>query len=70
MALEHGTVRWFDEEKNYGFIDPDVGGKDIFFHRSDLENLEKTITPGDRVAYEPTKGAKGIEAKHIRYLED
>lgn len=70
MATERGTVRWFDEEKNYGFIDPDVGENDIFFHRSDLDTLERTIMPGDRVEYEPEKGSKGMEAKHVRVSEE
>lgn len=70
MATERGTVRWFDEEKNYGFIDPDVGEKDVFFHRSDLDTLERTIMPGDRVEYESEKGPKGMEAKHVRVFEE
>ncbi len=69
MAEERGTVKWFDEEKNYGFITPDVGHQDIFFHRNDLDTLEKTIEKGERVEFEIGKGAKGQEAKHIRLLE-
>ena len=70
MATERGTVRWFDEEKNYGFIDLDVGKKDVFFHRKDLDTLEKTIMPGDRVEFELEKGPKGLEAKHVHLFED
>lgn len=67
---EHGTVKWFDEEKNYGFIAPDAAGhKDIFFHRTDLDTLEKTIDKGERVEFEIGQGPKGQEAKHIRLLE-
>jgi cold shock protein len=65
MARERGIVKWFDEVKNYGFITPDIGGKDIFFHRSDLETLEQTIENGNRVEYEVEPGTKGPQAKKI-----
>jgi cold shock protein len=65
MARERGIVKWFDEVKNYGFITPDVGGKDIFFHRTDLETLEGTIENGTRVEYEVGSGLKGPQAKKI-----
>ncbi len=65
MARERGIVKWYDEVKNYGFITPDVGGKDIFFHRTDLETIEGTIENGTRVEYEVGPGAKGPQAKKI-----
>jgi CspA family cold shock protein len=65
MAKERGIVKWFDEVKNYGFITPDIGGKDIFFHRTDLETLEGTIENGTRVEYEVGSGAKGPQAKKV-----
>ena len=65
MARERGIVKWYDEVKNYGFITPDSGGKDIFFHRTDLETLEQTIENGIRVEYEVGQGTKGPQAKKI-----
>jgi CspA family cold shock protein len=65
MARERGIVKWFDEVKNYGFITPDIGGKDIFFHRTDLETLEQTVENGTRVEYEVGAGTKGPQAKKI-----
>ncbi len=65
MARERGIVKWFDEVKNYGFITPDIGGKDIFFHRTDLETLEQTVENGTRVEYEVGQGTKGPQAKKI-----
>ena len=65
MSRERGIIKWFDEIKNYGFITPDIGGKDIFFHRTDLEMLEQTIENGARVEYEVSPGAKGPQAKKI-----
>ena len=50
MGRERGVVKWFDEGKGFGFITPESGGKDLFFHRTDLETLEQTIEePGLRV---------------------
>jgi len=68
MEPEHGTVKWYDEEKGYGFITPDSGHQDLFFHRSDLNTLEKTIDKGERVEYEIGTGPKGKQAKNVRPL--
>ncbi len=66
MDRERGIIKWFDEIKNYGFITPDHGGKDLFFHRTDIETIEKSIEQGERVEYEVGSGTKGPQAKAIR----
>jgi cold shock protein len=68
MDRERGVVKWYNETKNYGFITPDHGGGDLFFHRTDLETVEQTIEQGERVEYEIGSGAKGPQAKAIRPL--
>lgn len=70
MAKERGIVKWFDEVKSYGFITPDSGSKEIFFHRVDLDTLEQTIEKGERVEFEMGQGPKGVEAKHITIFEE
>jgi CspA family cold shock protein len=65
--MAQGTVKWFSQEKGYGFITPDEGGEDIFVHYtgiagSGFRNLEE----GDRVSYEPTRGRKGEQAENVR----
>ncbi len=65
MARVRGIVKWYDESKGYGFITPDAGEKDIFFHRTDLETIEQTIENGARVEYEAEPGTKGPQAKKI-----
>lgn len=62
-----GTVKWFNEQKGYGFIVPDDGGKDLFVHASNIA-MEgwKTLQEGQAVAFEVGEGRKGPEAKEVR----
>jgi CspA family cold shock protein len=66
---ENGTVKWFDEAKGYGFITPDSGHKDIFFHRFNIEMLERTVDKGERVEFEVGEGRQGPEARHVKSLQ-
>lgn len=48
-----GTVKWFNNEKGYGFIQPDQGGKDVFVHISAVERAGlRTLNEGQKVSYE------------------
>ncbi len=67
-VMERGVVKWFDEAKQYGFITSNVGGKDIFVHASQVNNLEKALETGDIVEYEVGDGPKGKEAKSVRLV--
>lgn len=61
-----GTVKWFNDQKGYGFIRPDDGGKDVFVHHSSIEMKGfRTLTEAERVTYEIENGAKGIQAIHV-----
>lgn len=66
MDRERGIVKWYSEVKNYGFITPDHGQADLFFHQSDLESIEENIEQGARVEYEIGSGPKGPQAKAVR----
>jgi cold shock protein len=49
-----GTVKWFNEQKGYGFIQPDQGGKDVFVHISAVERSGmRGLADGQKVSYEP-----------------
>ena len=64
-----GMVKWFSEEKGFGFINPDEAGRDLYFQRSSLATPEHSIMEGQRVEFEVTKGQKGPEAINIHIVE-
>ena len=55
--MQTGTVKFFNEEKGFGFITPDDGGKDLFVHISGIDN--GPLSDGDKVEYEVGEGKKG-----------
>lgn len=64
--MARGTVKWFSEEKGYGFITPDEGGEDLFVHYSNIEGRGfKSLEEGAKVSYEPARGRKGPEAQNV-----
>ena len=64
-----GTVKWYSEQKGFGFIKPDEGDKDLFFHRSNIKTPNQSLTEGQRVEFEVTTGPKGPEATDINLGE-
>lgn len=65
-----GTIKWYDETKGYGFIDPDGGNKDIFFHHSAIESAGKALDKGERVEFEISETPRGKQAVHIRSIQE
>ncbi len=65
--MARGTVKWFNDQKGYGFITQDNGGPDVFVHfRSILGDGFKTLTEGQTVEFEVTQGPKGAQASDVR----
>ena len=64
-----GTVKWFSDEKGYGFITPDEPGKDLFVHHSAIAgNGFKSLAEGAKVSYETQQGPKGPSAANVQSL--
>lgn len=62
-----GTVKWFSQEKGFGFITPNDGSKDCFVHHSAIEgNGYKTLNEGEQVEFEVVQGSKGPAASNVR----
>ena len=64
-----GTVKWFNNEKGFGFISPENGGKDLFVHHSDILGTGyKSLDENQRVSYESAQGQKGPQAKSVQKI--
>ena len=64
-----GTVKWFSDDKGYGFITPDDGGKDLFVHHSAIAgNGFKSLAEGAKVSYETQQGPKGPSAANVQTI--
>jgi CspA family cold shock protein len=64
-----GTVKWFSDDKGFGFITPDEGDRDLFVHHSGIQ-MEgyRSLAEGLRVSYEEEQGDKGPKAVNVQKL--
>src|SRR5258705_10548829 len=64
-----GTVKWFNDDKGFGFITPDDSGKDLFVHHSAIQGRRfKSLAQGAKVSYDAEQGAKGPAAANVQAL--
>jgi CspA family cold shock protein len=67
MKMATGTVKWFNGQKGYGFIQPDTGGKDVFVHISAVEKAGLgSLNEGDKVSYEEVANKGKTSAENLR----
>jgi cold shock protein len=61
-----GTVKWFSDEKGFGFITPDDNGKDLFVHHTAIQSDGyRSLAEGSKVSYEAEEGPKGPSAAQV-----
>jgi CspA family cold shock protein len=65
--MTQGTVKWFNEEKGFGFISQDGGGSDVFVHYSEIDATGfRSLNEGQHVEFTVGQGAKGPQATGVR----
>jgi cold shock protein len=65
-SMPTGTVKWFSDEKGFGFITPDESGKDLFVHHSAIQgNGFRSLAEGAKVSYDAEQGPKGPAAANV-----
>ena len=71
MARMTGQVKWFNDDKGFGFITRNDGEKDCFVHHSAIQgNGYKSLKEGDRVEFDVVQGQKGPAAENVTKLAD
>ncbi len=68
--MANGRVKFFNDRKGWGFIEPEGGGEDIFVHYSAIVgDGYRTLADGDQVEFEVVSGEKGAQARNVSKLE-
>ncbi|MFP6831037.1 MAG: cold-shock protein [Pseudomonas sp.] len=65
---QSGTVKWFNDEKGFGFITPQDGGEDLFVHFKLIESDYKSLKEGQPVTFVAAKGPRGMQAEQVKAL--
>ena len=67
---EQGKVKWFNENRGYGFIRRETGGNEVYVHYSDIAGEGfRTLSEGELVEFDLSEGERGPEAKNVKKIE-
>ena len=67
--MPKGTVKWFSDQKGYGFLTPEDGSKDVFVHHTAIQGEGfRSLREGQQVEFEITQGPKGPQASNVNKL--
>ena len=67
--MPSGTVKWFSDEKGFGFITPDDGNRDLFVHHTAIQaDGYRSLAEGSKVSYEEEAGPKGPKAVNVQKI--
>lgn len=65
--MQQGVVKFFNDEKGWGFISPEGGGDELFVHYSGIDMAgRKTLAMGDRVTFDSERTERGLQARNVR----
>ena len=68
--MPRGKVKWFNDQKGYGFITPDGGGRDLFVHHTAIQAEGfRTLSEGQAVEFEVQEDAKGPRATNVKGVQ-
>jgi CspA family cold shock protein len=66
VHMPQGTVKWFNDEKGFGFISPEDGSEEVFVHHTGIAGSGfRSLDEGEKVTYEVTQGRKGLQAVNV-----
>jgi cold shock protein len=69
LSVSTGTVKWFSDDKGFGFITPDEGGRDLFVHFTGIQgDGYRSLAEGAKVTYEEEQGDKGPKAVNVQKM--